>query len=85
MYALVNKIKKKIQKYHTVEVILKYHTVGLQNQISKSQKDTTSIHLTDTYIHDWSFFWLGRGTSIKDGRIILVLWTQNLPLIEMML
>jgi hypothetical protein len=35
-------------------------------------------------MHDYSLSWLGTGTSIKSGRVKLVLWTQTIPLSEMM-
>ena len=35
-------------------------------------------------IHDRSLSWPGTGTSIKSGRVKLVLWAQSFPFCEMM-
>jgi len=43
--------------------------------VERDKIDTPNIK-----IHDRSFSWLGTGTSIKDGGVKLVWWTQtNFP------
>jgi hypothetical protein len=42
------------------------------------------IDTHNTNIHDCSFSWLGRDTSIKSGSVDLVLWAKTSPLREMM-
>ena len=37
-----------------------------------------------THIYGRLLSWLGTGTSIKSGRVRLVLWAQTFPLSEMM-
>ena len=49
-----------------------------------NQKKTGKIDTSNIYINNRSLSWLGTGTSINSGRIKLVLWTEVLPLSEMM-
>jgi hypothetical protein len=42
------------------------------------------IDIRNTYIHDGSLSWLDIGTSIKSGRVKLLLWGQTSPLREIM-
>jgi hypothetical protein len=48
-----------------------------------NQKKTGKIDTSNIYINNRSLSWLGTGTSINSGRIKLVLWTQALPLSEL--
>jgi hypothetical protein len=41
------------------------------------------IDIRNTHIHDRSLSWLGTDTSMKNGGIKVVLWTQKFPLSEM--
>ena len=54
------------KKYHTVVTIPKSDI-----KIVKRGKIDTGIPITQ--IHDSSFYWLGTGTSVKSGRVKLVL------------
>jgi hypothetical protein len=40
------------------------------------------IDIRNTHIHDRSLSWLGTDTSMKNGRIKVVLWTPNSLLVK---
>ena len=65
----------KMKKYPTVEAVPNCN----RRIVEKGKIDTPNIQL-----HDWSLFWLSTGTSIRSGRVKLVLWAQTSPLSEMM-
>jgi hypothetical protein len=57
----------------------KYHTVGTVPEsnreiVKRAKIDTHSTHIPD---HSWSLSCLGIGTSIKSGRVKLVLGTRT--------
>ena len=47
-------------------------------------KSDTKIDTLNTQIYDRSLSWLGKVTSIKSGRVKLILWTKISCLSEMM-
>jgi hypothetical protein len=46
------------------------------------ERDKIDTH--NKHIHDCSFSWFGRDTSIKSGSVKLVIWTKTSHLREMM-
>ena len=48
------------------------------------RRNKDKFYTPNTQIHDRSLSWHGTGTSIKRGRVKLVLWAQTSPLHEMM-
>jgi hypothetical protein len=56
-------------KYHTVEQFLKIQ----YDIVERGKLDThnTLIDTHNTLIHDFSFYWLGIGNSIKSGGVNL--------------
>jgi hypothetical protein len=42
------------------------------------------MNTPNIYIHDYSLSWLGTDTSMKSGRVNLVLWSQTSSLSKMM-
>ena len=59
----------------------KYHNVGTISKSNIKIVERGKIDIPNTQIHDRSLPWLGAGTSIKRGRVKLVLWGQTNPLI----
>ena len=52
-----------------------YHTVGTVPTFNSKIVEKGQIDTPNTQIHDHSLSWLGTGTSIKSGRVKLVLLT----------
>jgi hypothetical protein len=59
---------------------IKYHTFGTIPKSNIKIVERGKIDTPNTQIHDCSLSWLGTGTSIKCGRVKLVLSAQISPL-----
>ena len=67
MLLIINKIKKQNIPHSRNNIKI----------VERGKTDTSN-----TKIHDRLFSWLGTGTSIKNGRVKLVLWTQTSILVK---
>ena len=90
----------KNKKYHTEETFPKPNRKIIENskiitnsKIVENGKiieysdiiENSKLNNPNTQIHDHSLSWLCTGTSIKFGRVKLVLWTQASPLLNIIL
>jgi len=71
-------------KYLEIKWEKKYHTVRTIPKSNIKIVERSKLDTPNTQIHDHSLSWLGTGTSIKRGRVKLVLCAQTFPLSEMM-
>jgi hypothetical protein len=62
----------------------KYHTVGKVPKYNTKIVEKGKLNTPNKQIHYHSLSWLGTGTSIKSGRVKLLLWVLASPLHEMM-
>jgi hypothetical protein len=83
---LFAKKKKKKKKENKCMLLDKYyHTLGTVPKSNKNITESDKIDILNTQIHDCSLSWLGTGTSIKSGRVKLVLLAYTSTISEMML
>jgi hypothetical protein len=83
LFAKKEKKKKKENKYMLLDKY--YHTLGTVPKSNKNITESDKIDILNTQIHDRSLSWLGTGTSIKSGRVKLVLLAYTSTISEMML
>ena len=55
----------------------KYDIIGTYPESNREIIERDQIGTPNMQIHDRSFYWVSTGTSIKNGGVKLVLWTQN--------
>jgi hypothetical protein len=61
----------------------KYYNVWTVPKYNRKSEERDKIKTLSTSIHDCSLSCLGTGTSVKCGRVKLVLWVQTSPLSKM--
>ena len=54
-----------------------YHTVRTFPKSNIRIVERGKIDTSNTQFHDHSISWLGTGTSMKSGRVKIVLWAQT--------
>ena len=64
-------MKQKMKKYHTVGIFLKFN----RKIVERSKINTSSRQIYD---YQYSFTWLGTGTTINNSKVEQVLWAHKL-------